>query len=79
MFNNVCSSKDFPNNCKAKGSPSLLCFIGNDIAGRPAKFAVTVNISFKYIAIGSSAFSPNLKAGVGVVGVKNKRDIGVGT
>ena len=40
--------------------------------GIPASEAGTVNISFKYILIGSSSLSPIGKAGLGVVGVKIK-------
>ena len=42
---------------------------GMEIPGMPAKSAVTVKMSAKYIANGSSVFSPSLNAGVGVVGV----------
>ncbi len=35
----------------------------------PARFAVTVNTSFRYILIGSSLFSPSAKAADGVAGV----------
>ncbi|MNH42701.1 hypothetical protein D3C79_1044530 [compost metagenome] len=38
------------------------------MAGTPAKFIGIVKISFAYIVIGSSTFSPILKAGVGDVG-----------
>ena len=36
---------------------------GTDTAGKPARFTGTVNKSFRYIATGSSAFSPIGKAG----------------
>ena len=39
--------------------------------GTPAMLAGTVNTSFKYIAIGSSIFSPCANAPVGAVGVSN--------
>ena len=42
--------------------------MGIDIAGRPAKFVLTVYTSDKYIAIGSFIFSPILNAVSGVVG-----------
>ena len=45
---------------------------GIEMPGMPAKEAGTVNISFKYICIGSSSFSPIGNAGLGVVGVKIK-------
>lgn len=41
---------------------------GTEIAGTPAKFTGIVKMSFAYIVIGSSTFSPTLNAGVGVVG-----------
>jgi len=46
--------------------------IGMEIAGRPARFAVTVKMSERYIATGSLSFSPALNAGVGVVGVNSR-------
>ena len=46
--------------------------IGIDIAGRPARFVLTVKTSDRYIAIGSLVFSPNLKAQSGAVGPKIK-------
>ena len=39
--------------------------------GRPARFTVTVNTSFRYIETGSSVFSPSAKAGPGVAGVSS--------
>ena len=44
--------------------------VGIEIAGKPARLTGTVNISFKYIEIGSLVFSPILKAALGVEGVK---------
>ena len=38
--------------------------------GKPARFAGTVNTSFRYIVIGSETSAPKGKAGDGVVGVK---------
>ena len=43
---------------------------GIDIPGKPAKLTGTVKMSFRYIDIGSSVFSPILKAELGVEGVK---------
>jgi hypothetical protein len=37
--------------------------------GRPARLTVTVNTSFRYMAIGSSDFSSMPKAALGAVGV----------
>jgi hypothetical protein len=45
---------------------------GIDIPGNPANDAGTVKISFKYILIGSSSFSPKGNAALGAVGVKIK-------
>ncbi len=43
--------------------------MGTDNPGMPARLAVTVKMSARYMASGSSAFSPSRNAGVGVVGV----------
>src|SRR6516165_2430910 len=66
----VSSSKARPVICKPSGSPSALSPTGTEIAGTPARFAGTVKTSFKYIAIGSSVFSPTIKAADGAVGVR---------
>ena len=58
-------------NCPPSGSP-LIRPIGIEIAGTPARFAVTVKMSDKYMATGSLTFSPALKAGLGVVGVNSR-------
>ena len=50
------------------GSPASENPHGTEIAGTPASGAGIVNTSFRYIAMGSSVFSPILKAGVGAVG-----------
>src|SRR5262249_1284949 len=42
---------------------------GTLIAGTPARFALTVKISARYICSGSSAFSPRPNGGMGLVGV----------
>ena len=42
---------------------------GTEIAGRPARLAGTVKTSFRYMAMGSSIFSPMAKAAKGAVGV----------
>ena len=42
---------------------------GSEMPGTPARFAGIVAMSFRYIASGSSSFSPSLKAVVGAVGV----------
>ena len=41
---------------------------GMEMPGRPARFVLTVYRSKRYMARGSSTFSPSLKAGVGVTG-----------
>jgi hypothetical protein len=51
------------------GNPAWLNPHGNEMAGTPARFTEMVKISDKYIWSGSSLFSPNLNAGVGVTGV----------
>src|SRR6185503_20024041 len=68
---NICrSSKCDARNCPPTGSPSTRP-IGNDIVGTPARFAVHVKMSLRYISYGSD-FAPSGNAGVGVVGVNNK-------
>ena len=54
------------------GSPSTRP-IGTDIAGTPARFAVAVKMSLRYISYGSD-FAPSGNAVVGVVGVKSRCD-----
>jgi len=51
------------------GNPPLELPHGTEIPGIPANEAVTVKMSARYMESGSSDFSPNLNAGVGVVGV----------
>src|SRR6185437_9350652 len=65
----VSSSKARPITCNPSGSPSDESPAGTEIPGRPARFTGTVNISFRYMAIGSSCFSPMAKAAEGAVGV----------
>src|SRR5258705_12941949 len=63
------------NACPISWPPSGSPFarpIGREIAGRPARFAVTVKMSDMYIAIGSASFSPALKAGLGTGGVNRR-------
>ena len=50
------------------GSPASSTPHGTLIAGTPARFAGIVKMSFRYIAIGSSAFAPIGNAVVGDVG-----------
>src|SRR6185312_187683 len=45
---------------------------GKLTAGRPARLTGQTKMSARYIATGSSVFSPALKAGVGVVGVSRR-------
>ena len=68
--NTVSSSKARPVICRPSGNPSVESPAGTEIAGTPARLAGTVKTSFKYIAIGSSVFSPIAKAAEGVVGVR---------
>src|SRR4051812_3305111 len=66
------SSKARPMSCNPSGSPSRAKPAGIEMAGNPARLAGTVNTSFRYMAIGSSIFSPTAKAGVGAVGVSSR-------
>mgnify|MGYP006146096513 CR=1 FL=1 len=50
--------------------------MGSDIAGMPARFAVTVKTSSRYIAYGSAECSPIRKAGVGVVAGEGEDRVG---
>ena len=50
------------------GNPSAVKPPGTDIPGIPARFAESVKISDRYIARGSSVFSPIFQAAVGVTG-----------
>ena len=68
--NNFSSSNGFAIRWRPNGKPSWDNPPGSDIAGNPARLAGTVKISFKYIWIGSSIFSPIAKAASGVVGVR---------
>src|SRR5690606_20140432 len=52
------------------GRPSTVP-IGSESAGTPARFAVTVKMSARYIWYGSSTFSPSGNATEGVVGVRS--------
>src|SRR6185503_6582060 len=68
---NICrSSKWLAMNCPPTGSPSTRP-IGTDIAGTPARFAVHVKMSLRYISYGSD-LEPSGNAVVGVVGVKRR-------
>ena len=67
--NSVASSKCVAMICPPTGSPSTRP-IGTDIAGTPARFAVTVKMSLRYISYGSRLRAER-NAGVGVVGVKS--------
>ena len=67
-FRSPDSSKDCPVNCRPMGSPVLSNPTGIEMAGMPARFAVIVKISLKYIDTGSLVFSPSAKAVVGDVG-----------
>ena len=56
--------------CKPRGRPAESSPTGTDTPGRPARFTVTVNTSFRYISTGSAeAISPRAKAAEGVAGV----------
>src|SRR5207248_2065235 len=64
----VPSSKGFPTSWRPMGRPERVLPEGKDSAGAPASEAGIEKMSFRYIASGSSTFSPSLKGGVGVVG-----------
>src|SRR3989338_6499146 len=74
----LASSKWLPIICKPTGSPSAPLRVfdfptfpaGTEIAGTPANFTGQVYTSIKYIASGSSFFSPILNAGIGETGEK---------
>ena len=50
------------------GRPLLLKPPGTDIPGRPARLVDRVKMSERYMASGSSTFSPFFQAGVGETG-----------
>ena len=52
------------------GRPACVYPQGTEMPGMPARFVEIVKMSERYIWSGSSIFSPILKAGVGVVGVR---------
>ena len=58
--------------CMPTGSPFAALPHGTLIAGRPAIFTVTVQISFAYIESGSDSFSPSLNAVSVPVGVSKR-------
>src|SRR5208282_2306093 len=66
----VASSKARPITCKPSGRPSPDKPAGTEMPGSPAKFTGTVKTSFRYMAMGSSIFSPMAKAAEGAVGVR---------
>ena len=58
--------------CSESGSPRSSNPEGTAIAGSPARFAGTVKMSDRYMASGSSTFSPSAKAAVGLVGITSR-------
>src|SRR5687768_17114691 len=64
MYSSKCAQMIWPPTGRCRTRP-----IGIDIAGTPARFAVTVKMSLRYISYGS-LIAPMWNAGVGVVGVK---------
>ena len=62
--NSVPSSNGLPMSCSPSGVPCDDSPPGTEMPGRPARFTVTVNTSFRYICTGSSVFSPSAKAAV---------------
>ena len=71
----VASEKAFPIRLIPIGSPFLSYPQGVEMAGRPAIFARTVQISSKYIWAGCFSILPILYAVVGAVGVKIKSQV----
>ena len=70
--NNLFSPNLSVNNCTPMGIPCLSLAMGKEMAGTPVKLASTVKISARYISTGFFVFSPNLKATVGLVGIRIK-------
>ena len=71
MLSISASSHGLPMTCNPSGKPDLSNPVGTETPGKPAKFTVTVNTSFKYICTGSASdISPKPNAAEGVVGVK---------
>src|SRR5437764_2462626 len=64
-----CSPKCGASSCPPTGSPATRP-IGRDSAGMPARLAVTVKMSLRYISYGSD-LDPAANAVVGVVGVNS--------
>src|SRR5919197_5827090 len=63
------SSNRRPVSCSPIGSRPALKPHGTLMAGRPVRFALTVNTSARYICKGSSTRSPIRNAGTGLVGI----------
>ena len=62
------SSNGLPSSCSPMGNPAFVKPQGMLRPGMPARLHYTVYTSERYIASGSSDFSPALNAAVGVVG-----------
>jgi hypothetical protein len=56
--------------CKPSGNPSPDRPAGTETAGRPARLLGTQKTSLRYMAMGSSIFSPTAKAAEGAVGAR---------
>ena len=63
------SSNSRPVSCIPTGKPAAVNPHGTLIAGRPARLALTVNTSARYIWSGSETRSPTRNAAVGLVGI----------
>ena len=68
MRSTVASSNWRPVSCRPSGKRSALNPQATLIAGSPARLALTVKMSARYICSGSSVRSPSLNAAVGLVG-----------
>src|SRR5581483_4346632 len=79
MRSSIGSSKRRPVSCSPIGNPPSPADVGCGfgavkphgtlIAGRPARFALTVKTSARYICTGSAVRSPMRNAGTGLVGI----------
>ena len=67
LYGKLKSSNGFPISCNPAGRPFFIP-TGSDNPGRPARLTGTVYTSTRYIAIGSSAFSPRANGRVGLTG-----------
>ena len=72
------SSNGRPRICRPMGSAALGEAARHAQAGKPGEVAGSVKMSLRYIASGSSIFSPSRNAGVGDVGRADDVDLAEG-